>query len=157
MTVHRHRCSGNLKMWLTDGPTNGLTGVDAYGSKMWKYAMKIDTCDYWRPKVNKFYSVWSNCLSTGQWWWDKLKTITLVSTKQMSKSWGPQINAINVTMSPEEEVQALSTLEFQTKMVMLMRDLQSVKVWVWNYTVTYRPSMAGPVNIKHSCNLYKTL
>ena len=85
-------------MWLTDGPTNGLTGVDAYGSKKWKYAMKIDTCDYWRPKVNKFYSVWSNCLSTGQWWWDKLKTITLVSTKQMSKSWGRQINAINVTM-----------------------------------------------------------
>ena len=32
--------------------------------------------------------------------------------------------------SPEDEVQAMSTLEFQTKMVMLMRDLQSVKVRV---------------------------
>ena len=32
--------------------------------------------------------------------------------------------------SPEEEDQAMSTLEFQTKMVMLMRDLQSVKVSV---------------------------
>ena len=30
--------------------------------------------------------------------------------------------------SAEEEVQAMSTLEYQTKMVMLMRDLQSVKV-----------------------------
>ena len=32
--------------------------------------------------------------------------------------------------SPEEEDQAMSTLEFQTKMVMLMRDLQPVKVSV---------------------------
>ena len=32
--------------------------------------------------------------------------------------------------SHEEEVQAMSTLEFQTNMVMLMRDLQSVKVSV---------------------------
>ena len=59
--------------------------------------------------------------------------------------------------SPEEEDQAMSTLEFQTKMVMLMRDLQSVKVSVWNLIVTYRPSMAGPVNFKHSCILCKTL
>ena len=53
-------------IWLTTNlPTNGLTGVcarDAYGSK--KCAMKIDTCDYWRPKVNQFDSIWSNCLST---------------------------------------------------------------------------------------------